>query len=199
MTEPSTARWASFSLRVSAGELWLGIWNSIWMVRYWKPFGRLCSSQREPCPWSPGATRVDLTEQGLVKHSLRPNWGLVLIFVNKLVLEQSHGPLVTYRPWQLLLYPGRIESFWYIPWGHKAFYSLALCSKRASSDTEEVGEHLLFSPSSTQVSLSWQQLLTPLWGVDLHSASVYTEWPVLLQLQEGAPGPTSAAKVRVLV
>ena len=125
--------------------------------------------------------------------------GLLLIFVNKLVLEQSHGPLVTHHLWQLLLYPGRIESFWHIPWGHKAFYSLALCSKLASFDTEEAGEHLLFSPSSTQVSLSWQQLLTPLWGAHLlHSASMFTEGPVLLQLQEGAPGLTSAAKVRVI-
>ena len=118
--------------------LWFRIWNGIWMVCYWKPLGRLTRASRARGPW----VQLALTTQaGVSKAQPQTKLGWLLIFVNKLVLEQSHGPLATHRLWQLLLYPGRIESFWHIPQGHKAFYSLALCSKLNPSDIEEVGKH----------------------------------------------------------
>ena len=100
-------------------------------------------------PVVPGCDSRWRHRTGVRKAQPQTKLGLLLTFINKLVLEQSHGPLATHHLWQLLLYSGRIESFWHIPQGHKAFYSLALCSKLNPSDTDEVGKHLFFSPSSS--------------------------------------------------
>ena len=91
-TEHSPAQWASSPLRVSAGDSDLAFETAYgWCVTE----NHLAGWPGPAVPVVPGCNSRWWHRTGVSKAQPQTKLGLLLIFVNKLVLEQSHGPLAT--------------------------------------------------------------------------------------------------------